>query len=84
MKILSTAGVHTLWMRSELMTSLQYRAVGQTPIYDQLRAERINANTSLGDVNPYRLVSSGRHCLDADAPCAAAILVHPQGRELPK
>ncbi|MBV9649748.1 MAG: hypothetical protein JO296_06360 [Pseudonocardiales bacterium] len=58
--------------------------MGQTPIYDQLRAERINANTSLGDVDSYRLVSSGRHCLDADTPCAAAKLVHPQRRELPK
>jgi hypothetical protein len=66
------------------MTPLQCRAVGQTPIYDQLRAERINANISLRDVDPYRLVSSGRHCLDADAPCAAAMLVHPQGPELPK
>jgi hypothetical protein len=36
------------------MTALQSRAVGQTPIHDQLRAERINANVSLDDVDPYR------------------------------
>jgi len=58
--------------------------VGQTPICDQLCAERINANISLGDVDSYRLVSSGRHCLDLDASCAAAMLVHPLGRELLK
>jgi hypothetical protein len=82
-KILSTVGVHTLWMRSELMTPLQCRAVGQTPIYDQLRAERINANMSLGDVDSSCLVFAGRHCVDVDAPCAAAIWGHPQGRDLP-
>jgi hypothetical protein len=46
--------------------------------------ERINANISLGEVDPYRLVSSDRHCLDADAPCTATILVHPQSPEFPK
>jgi hypothetical protein len=51
--------------------------VGQTPIYDWLRGERINA-----DVPPSRVDQhghSGRHCLDEHMPGAVAVVVRPSG-----
>lgn len=51
--------------------------MGQTPIYDWLRGERINA-----DVPPSRVDQhghSGRHCLDEHMLGAVAVVVRPSG-----
>lgn len=62
------------------MVTLRYRAVGQTPIYDQLRGERISADVSPRAGNIYRLADVGRHCLGEDASSAAAGVVRPARR----
>jgi hypothetical protein len=51
--------------------------VGQIPIYDWLRGERINAEVppSCADRHGH----SGRHCLDEHMPGAAAVVVGPSG-----
>jgi len=51
--------------------------VGQTPIYDRLRGERINAHVlpSRADQHGH----SGRSCLDEHMPGAAAVVVGPSG-----
>jgi hypothetical protein len=68
-------------MPSSVMGSLRYRAVGQTPIYDQLRGERINADVPPNDIDSHRHSPLSRHCRGEDAPSAAA-LERPLGREI--
>jgi hypothetical protein len=60
-------------MPSLFMVSLRCRAVGQTPIYDQLRGERINADVPPSTVESDRLVSSGKHRLGAEASSSTAV-----------
>lgn len=71
---LSTAGVHSLLMHSPVMGSLRCRAVGHTPIYDQLRGERINADVPTNDVDLHRDGSASRRRRGAAAPGAARLL----------
>jgi hypothetical protein len=60
-------------MSSPFMVSLRCRAVGQTPIYDQLRGERINADVPPSTVESDRFVPSGKHRLCAEASSSAAM-----------
>lgn len=66
-----------LWPLS--MLASRCRPVGQTPIYEQPRGERINADVppSPGDQH----VHSGRHRLDEQTPGAAAVVGRPSGPE---
>ena len=75
--LLSTACTHTLWMPWLSMLALGCRLVGQTPIYDQLRSERINADVPPSHIHSHRPADPGRHRLDAEAPNAAAVVVRP-------
>ena len=74
-KVLSTARIHTLLMPSAAMVSLRCRAMLQTPIYDQLWGELINADVSPSDVDSDRLGHCGRHRLGADAPCGTVVVL---------
>ena len=47
----------------------------QTPIYDQLWGELINADVSPSDVDSDRLGHCGRHRLGADAPCGTVVVL---------
>lgn len=68
-RILSTA----LLMSSSMMVCLWCRAMGQTPIFDQLWGELINADVSSSDVAGCRFADSGRHCLHEEESGAAAV-----------
>lgn len=68
-----------MWMLSSSMLALQSRPVGQTPIYDQLRGERIDVDVPPSDVDLDRLAAAGRHRLDADTPSPAAVIVRSSG-----
>ena len=72
---MSTVCLHTLLMPSPVMVSLRCRAMGQTPIYDQLRGERISADVLPSAIHAHQLAHSGRHCLDEEPPSAAAVVV---------
>jgi len=48
------------------MVSLRCRSVGDTPIYDQLRGERINADVPASIPGAHRLGHSGKHRLGED------------------
>jgi hypothetical protein len=61
-------------MPSPQMGSLRCRAVGQTPIYDQLRGERINADVPSNDVDLPPDVSSSRYRGEAAVPSAVRLL----------
>ena len=69
----------TLLMPPLSMLALRCRPVGQTPIYEQLRGELINADVppSPGDQH----VHSGRHRLDEQRPGAVAVVGRPSGPE---
>jgi hypothetical protein len=73
--VLSTAWMHTLLMPSRSMLPLRCRPVGQTPIYDQLRGERINADVAPSTTALH--AHSGRHRLDEETPSAAAVVARP-------
>lgn len=68
-RVLSTA----LLMSSSMMVCLGCRAMGQTPIFDQLWGELINADVSSSDVAGCRFDDSGRHCLHEEESGAAAV-----------
>ena len=76
---LSTACVHTLLMPWLVMLSLRCCFVGQTPIYDQLRDEWMNADVPPSPPDLPCLDDSGRHSLGADAPSATAGVVGAAG-----
>ena len=57
----STTVMHTLLMPSTVMVSLRCRSVGDTPIYDQLWGERINADVPPSIPDAHRLGHSGKH-----------------------
>jgi hypothetical protein len=65
-------------MPSSATGSLRYRAVGQTPIYDQLRGERINADVPPNDIDSHRHGPLSRHRRGEDAP-SAVVLERPLG-----
>lgn len=73
-KVLSTSEMHTPLIAAALMVSLRCRAMHQTPIYDQLRSERTNADVSPSDIDSGRLGHCGRHSLGTDVPNAAAVV----------
>lgn len=50
---------------------LRWRVVRQTPTYDQLRGERINADVPASEVHPDWCDRPGRHRLADDTPAAA-------------
>jgi hypothetical protein len=56
---------------------LRWCVVRQTPTYDQLRGERINADVPASDVDPDWLDRPGRHRLGDDTSAAAAIYSPP-------
>jgi hypothetical protein len=66
---LSTTGaqapssVHTMWMPPPAEASLRCRAMSQTPTYDQLRGERINADVPADEADPQQIDHVGRHRL---------------------
>lgn len=47
------------------------RAMSQTPTYDQVRGERINADIPASEADPHEVDHSGKHRLLADVPLAA-------------
>ncbi len=51
--------------------------VGQTPIYDQVRGERINADVPDSGVDPQRVEDHGRHRLRPDTSVPAAVFGPP-------
>jgi hypothetical protein len=65
--------VHRMWRPLLWRWPLRWRAVRQTPTYDQLRGERINADVPASKVDPDRLDCHGRHHLQDDAPVAPAV-----------
>jgi hypothetical protein len=58
------------------MLALRCRPVGQTPIYDQLRGERINSDVPPSGADQH--VYSGKHRLDEQTPGPAAVVDGPQ------
>ena len=75
--LLSTGCMHTLWMPWRSVLALRCCLVGQTPIYDQLRGERINAEVPPSHADSHRPADPGRHRRGAQAPSAAAVEVRP-------
>lgn len=61
----STGCTHTLLMRSSEALALRCRPVRETPIYEQLRGERINADVQPSETAPPRC-RPGRHRLMPD------------------
>lgn len=60
--------------------SLRCRAMSQTPTYDQLRGERINADVPASEADPHQADRFGRHRLVDDA-LGAAVCGQPPGSE---
>lgn len=52
---------------------LRCRTVSQTPTYDQLRGERINADVPAGEPDPRSVDRPGKHRRDDDTPIASAV-----------
>jgi hypothetical protein len=53
--------------------------VSQTPIYDQLRGERINADVPATGADPHRVGYPGKHHLPPGVPSVAAVFGRPAG-----
>jgi hypothetical protein len=51
--------------------------MSQTPIYDQLRGERINADVPTPGVDPQPVDHTGQDRVPADATSAAAVFARP-------
>jgi hypothetical protein len=73
--ILSTPMLHA----APTHAPLQCRPVGQTPIHDQLRGERINADVPTPRVDPQQVNHTGQDRLPADATSAAAVFTRRPG-----
>ena len=54
-------------------TPLRCRTVSQTPTYDQLRGERINADVPAGEVDPHPVGRPGRHRVRDGMPAGSAV-----------
>jgi len=52
---------------------LRCRTVSQTPTYDQLRGERINADVPAGEADPHPVSRPGRHRIRDDMPAGSAV-----------
>ena len=52
---------------------LRCRTVSQTPTYDQLRGERINADVPAGEADPHPVGRPGRHRIRDDMPAGSAV-----------
>jgi hypothetical protein len=52
---------------------LRCRTVSQTPTYDQLRGERINADVPAGEADPHQGGHPGRHRVRDDMPAGSAV-----------
>ncbi len=63
--------VHSVLMPPPRTPPLRCRLVSPTPIYDQLRGERINADVPATGAGRQRVDRPGKHCLPAGAPPAA-------------
>lgn len=53
-------------------TPLRCRTVSQTPTYDQLRGERINADVPAGEADPHPVDRPGKHRIRDDMPAGSA------------
>ncbi len=69
--------VHTTSMLPPQTRLYGVRPMGQTPIYEQLRGERINAEVPATGADPQRVDHPGKHHLLAVAPVPAAALEPP-------
>jgi hypothetical protein len=58
--------VHTMLMPPRTDAPLRCRRMGETPIYDQVRGERINADVPASGVDPQPASYHGKHRLLAD------------------
>jgi hypothetical protein len=56
---------------------LRCRPMGETPIYDQVRGERINADVPASGADPHRAEDHGKHRLPPDTPIPAAVFGPP-------
>lgn len=70
--------VHMAWGAVPVGAPLWCRAMSQTPTYDQLRDERINADIPASEAVPHEVSYSGKHRLVAD-PSLAAVCGSPPG-----
>lgn len=76
---ISTAGaqprpvVHIMWTTGLYGAPLRCRTVSQTPTYDQLRGERINADVPAGEADPHPAHRTGRHRIRDDMPAGSAV-----------
>src|SRR5205085_9541027 len=68
-------------MPCPVMVALRCRAMGQIPIYDQLRNEQVNAEVSPSAIPPHHLAHPSRHFLGEEPPSAAVVEVRPVRRE---
>ena len=55
------------------MASLSCRAMSQTPTYDQVRGERINADVPASEGDQHEVDYLGKHRLQSDAPVVTAV-----------
>ena len=69
--------VHTTLMLPPATRLYGVRAMGQTPIYEQLRGERINVEVPATGADPQRVDHPGKHRLLAVAPVPAAVFEPP-------
>jgi hypothetical protein len=71
--------VHTHVHAASTHARLQCRPMSQTPIYDQLRGERINADVPTPGVDPQQVDHTGQDRLPVDATSAAAVFARRPG-----
>jgi hypothetical protein len=57
--------------------ALTVSPMGQTPIYDQVRGERINADVPTSGADPHRADDHGKHRLSPETPVPAAVFGPP-------
>jgi hypothetical protein len=70
----STGGpAHRMWMPAPPGRCLRCQPVDQTPIYEQLRGERLNAEVPAGTRHPQQHEHPGRHRRSTDTAPTAAV-----------
>jgi hypothetical protein len=65
--------VHTMLMPPPGNPPLRCRPMGENPIYEQLRGERINADVPATEADPQGVAHPGQHCLLAEGTDATAV-----------
>jgi len=65
-------------------TPLRCRTVSQTPTYDQLRGERINADVPAGEADPHPVHRPGRHRIRDDMPAGSSVSDRGSGSDPPE